>query len=88
MHLILFVLRLLFGRDFLRSEPRERIALRLDGRVEYSTEESGSMDVRADRLLAQVESWLTFRIPPRQFPRRAAESAAGRSGPPAPPPRQ
>ena len=73
MHSILFVLRLIFGRDFLRANPQAQLAVRCDGRLQGVTEPetpAGSFD---------LASWLTFR-PSQQPARRVAGSSIAKDG--------
>ena len=91
MHLILFVLRLIFGRDFLRSGPHVQIAVRPDGRMQCTTE-AEAVDMQADELQRNlhdgIASWLMFCFSSWQRPGRAADRKGGPARPPAPPRRQ
>lgn len=82
MHLILIVLRLLFGCDFLRSAPEAQLAVRCDGKLQGFTE-PGQRNVPAD-----LAKWLTILVPCRQLARRAGNQESGRDRPISPSRRQ
>ena len=62
MHLILFVLRLLFGPDFLRSATKAQLAVRCDGRLQ-GTSEPEPLDRLLSAICETAASWLMFFTP-------------------------